>query len=62
MGKDTIDPNEILGGITVDTFNLETYTIEEDSIITDNGPMVCSEVITIQNLESLMHLFIPNYV
>jgi hypothetical protein len=38
VGKDTIDPNEILGGITVDTFNLETYTIEEDSIITDNGP------------------------
>ena len=38
VGKDTIDPDEILGGITVDTFNLETYTIEEDSIITDNGP------------------------
>jgi hypothetical protein len=38
VGKDTIDPNEILGGITVDTFNLDTYTIEEDSIITDNGP------------------------
>ena len=38
VGKDTIDQNEILGGITVDTFSLETYTIEEDSIITDNGP------------------------
>jgi hypothetical protein len=38
VGKDTIDPNEILGGVTVDTFSLETYTIEEDSIITDNGP------------------------
>lgn len=38
VGKDTIDPNELLGGITTDTFNLETYTLEEDSIITDNGP------------------------
>lgn len=38
VGIGTIDDNEILNGITVDTFDLITYTVEEDSLITDNGP------------------------
>lgn len=38
VGLGTIDQNEILNGITVDTFDLFTYTVEDDSIITDNGP------------------------
>ena len=38
VGIGTLDENEILNGITIDTFDLITYTIEEDSIITDNGP------------------------
>lgn len=38
VGIDTLDDNEILNGITVDTFDLITYTVEEDSLITDNGP------------------------
>jgi hypothetical protein len=35
-GKDALDPNEILTGITTDTFDIITYTIAEDSIITSN--------------------------
>ncbi|MFM7682196.1 MAG: DUF4270 family protein [Bacteroidota bacterium] len=35
-GKDAIDPNEILNGITTDTFDIITYTIAEDSTITSN--------------------------
>ncbi len=38
VGIGTIDENDILNGITVDTFDLVTYTVEEDSLITDNGP------------------------
>ena len=38
VGIGTIDQNDILNGITVDTFDLITYTVEEDSLITDNGP------------------------
>jgi hypothetical protein len=38
VGLGTIDQNEILNGITIDTFDLNTYTVEDDSIITDNGP------------------------
>jgi hypothetical protein len=35
-GKDAMDPNEILNGITTDTFDIITYTIAEDSTITSN--------------------------
>lgn len=35
-GKDAIDTNEILNGITTDTFDIITYTIAEDSTITSN--------------------------
>lgn len=35
-GKDAIDPNEVLNGITTDTFDIITYTIAEDSTITSN--------------------------
>jgi len=38
VGSGTLDENEILNGITTDTFDLITYTVAEDSIITDNGP------------------------
>lgn len=37
LGKDVIDSEMYLNGITVDTFDLITYTIEEDSSITDNA-------------------------
>ena len=40
LGKDTIDSSAYLDGKTVDTFDLVTYTIEEDSIITDNATNV----------------------
>jgi hypothetical protein len=36
LGSDVIDSNTILGGTSIDTFSLFTYTIEEDSIISDN--------------------------
>ena len=36
LGSDVIDSNSILGGTSVDTFSLFTYSIEEDSVITDN--------------------------
>ncbi len=40
LGKDVIDPISFLNGTTVDTFDLITYTIEEDSSITDNASNV----------------------
>jgi hypothetical protein len=36
IGKDVIDPNSLLNGVTTDTFELVTYTIEDDSIISSN--------------------------
>jgi hypothetical protein len=39
-GKDAIDQNEILNGITTDTFDILTYTIAEDSTITSNAANV----------------------
>lgn len=36
IGKPAIDPDQLLNGITTDTFDLITYTINEDSAITDN--------------------------
>jgi hypothetical protein len=39
-GKDAIDQNEILNGITTDTFDIITYTIAEDSTITSNAANV----------------------
>ena len=36
IGKPAIDPDQLLNGITTDTFDLITYTIDEDSAITDN--------------------------
>ena len=38
VGKGVLNPDDYLNGITTDTFDLETYTIEEDSIITSNPP------------------------
>jgi hypothetical protein len=35
-GKDAMNPDEILNGITTDTFDIITYTIAEDSTITSN--------------------------
>lgn len=40
LGKDVIDPSSYLNGVTVDTFDLITYTIAEDSSITDNASNV----------------------
>lgn len=40
LGKDVIDSEMYLNGTTVDTFDLITYTIEEDSSITDNASNV----------------------
>jgi hypothetical protein len=40
IGKPAIDQDLLLNGITTDTFNLITYTINEDSAITDNAPNV----------------------
>lgn len=39
-GKDAIDQNEILNGVTTDTFDIITYTVAEDSTITSNPPNV----------------------
>lgn len=36
LGQDSIDPNDLLTSEGVDTFTLRTFTIEEDSVITDN--------------------------
>jgi hypothetical protein len=38
VGQGVLNPEDYLNGITTDTFDLETYTIEEDSIITSNPP------------------------
>lgn len=40
LGKDVIDSSSYLNGITIDTFDLITYTIKEDSSITDNASNV----------------------
>lgn len=36
LGEDTIDPSTLLSSGGIDTFSLVTFTIEEDSVITDN--------------------------
>ena len=36
IGKPAIDQDQLLNGITTDTFDLITYTINEDSAVTDN--------------------------
>ena len=38
VGQGVLNPEDYLNGITTDTFDLETYTIAEDSIITSNPP------------------------
>ena len=38
VGKGVLNPEDYLNGITTDTFDLETYTIAEDSTITSNPP------------------------
>jgi hypothetical protein len=38
IGKGVLNPDDYLNGITTDTFEIETYTIAEDSIITSNPP------------------------
>ncbi len=40
LGKDIIDPNALLNGITTDTFELITYSILEDSTETKNASNV----------------------
>lgn len=37
IGLDTLNNESLLHAIQVDTFSLETFTIEEDSVITDNA-------------------------
>lgn len=37
LGLNTLDPNELLNSAQVDTFSLTTFTIKEDSIISDNA-------------------------
>jgi hypothetical protein len=36
LGINTIDSNELLNSAQIDTFSLTTFTIEEDSVISDN--------------------------
>ena len=36
LGSDVIDPSSILSGTSIDTFSLVTYSILEDSVISDN--------------------------
>lgn len=36
LGTNVLDPNDLLNSAQVDTFSLKTFTIEEDSVITDN--------------------------
>ena len=36
LGTNVLDPNDLLNSAQVDTFTLTTYTIEDDSVITDN--------------------------
>jgi len=38
QGKDTLSADEILGSVTVDTFDLKTYTSSSDSIISSGRP------------------------
>ena len=38
VGKGVLNPDDYLNGITTDTFEIETSTIAEDSIITSNPP------------------------
>ena len=40
LGSDLIDQSTILGGISADTFDIISYTIEEDSVISDNAANV----------------------
>lgn len=40
MGKDVIDNDSYLFGTTTDTFDIITYTVAEDSVITDNASNV----------------------
>lgn len=40
LGKNVLDSDDLLNAAQVDTFTLYTYTIEEDSVITDN-PAFC---------------------
>lgn len=37
LGANALDPNSLLNSAQVDTFQLTTFTIEEDSVITDNA-------------------------
>jgi hypothetical protein len=37
IGAKSIDPNSVLNSIQVDTFKLNTYTVEEDSVITSSA-------------------------
>lgn len=36
LGINTIDPNELLNSTQIDTFSLTTFSIKEDSVISDN--------------------------
>ena len=36
LGADLLNPNQLLNSAQIDTFSLKTYTVEEDSVITDN--------------------------
>ncbi|MEY4603632.1 MAG: hypothetical protein RIT43_924 [Bacteroidota bacterium] len=36
VGSNILDPNELLGSSQIDTFQLTTFTYEEDSLISDN--------------------------
>lgn len=36
LGTNVLDPNDLLNAFQVDTFSLTTFTIAEDSVITDN--------------------------
>jgi hypothetical protein len=36
LGQDVLDPNSLLNSLQVDTFELQTFTFVEDSIISDN--------------------------
>ncbi len=40
LGKNVLNPDDLLNAAQVDTFTLNTFTIEEDSVITDN-PAFC---------------------
>ena len=40
LGSELIDQDNILGGISTDTFDILSYSIEEDSVISDNAANV----------------------